>query len=154
MVKCDEHRFCASFPSLPLLRVNLPLGTNFVAIRGGLRKLTLEPKLSHRGQTTVHTKHDRFRYAHRDILPFAWIRSTLPNDARFPVKNAAYRVITQSPDATNFSWRVMPFLMSRLIPGADPLCRNAGEPATAAPTLPCSELLRAKSADEGVTILF
>ena len=126
---------------------------------GNSRKIsegTFEPKLSHRGQTTVHTKHDRLRYAHSDILPFARIRSTMPNDARFPIKNATYRVITQSPDATNFIWGVMSLFIERplLIPRADPLCRNAGEAATADPTLPYSELLRTKSANDGVTILF
>jgi hypothetical protein len=115
-----------------------------------------EAKLSHGGQTTVHTEQDRLGYAHRDILPFARIRSTMPNDTGFPVKNATYRVITQSPDATNFSWRVMPLRIERspLIPRADPLCRNPGEAAPAAPALPRSELLRTKSADEGVTIPF
>ena len=129
-------------------------GEFFVAIRGGFRKVTFEARLSHRSQTTVNTKHDRLGYAHKDILPFAWLRSTMPNDAAFPIENGTYRVITQSPDATNFRWRVMPLFIEPLIPRADPLRRNAGEAATAAPTLPCSELLRAKSADEGVTILF
>jgi len=48
----------------------------------------------------------------------------------------------------------MPLLKGRptLIPRADPLRRNGGEAATAALTLPCSELLRAKGADQGVTI--